>query len=81
MDYGVQWFYWGEVEDGEEPLMVFTKNYQEATGTQWVFTDKLDDGTEYGISVIETQVTWLPSEYIIEQVTSAMESYVAEHGP
>ncbi len=82
MDYAVQWFYMAATsEDGDDPVMIYTKDYKQATGTHWVFTDTLEDGTEFGLAVTETAVSWIPSEYIIEQITSAFDSYREENGP
>ena len=85
MNYARQWYYWAEKEMdtdiGEVVEMVYTDNYKLATGTLWVFTDTLEDGSEFGLQVTETEVTWIPSEYIIEQITSAFDSYREENGP
>ena len=90
MNYARQWYYWSDNNDVEarglagtrtEPRMIYTDDYKLAVGTLWVFTDTLEDGSEFGLQVTETQVTWLPSEFIVEQIESAMDSYRAENGP
>ena len=74
-----QWYY---IEgEGDDAVMHYTPDPNLAQGTQWVFTDVLEDGSEYGLMVNETDVSEEPSEFILRAVTGAMDRYLKDQGP
>ena len=53
----------------------------EATGTRFVFSDTLEDGTEYGLALDLTEVVDKPSNQMLEYGQKGMDTYLEENGP
>ncbi len=83
-----QWFYWdnddvearGLAGTRTEPRMVYTSDKESATGTLFVFTDTDEDGQEFGLQITITEVSSLPSNWILEQAQIVMDEYI-ENAP
>ena len=77
------WLAWDKngSDDPEDWTTISPVTKENAMATQYVFTDTLEDGTEFGLMMTESEVTHEPHDNHLITVERAMEEYRKEHGP